>query len=146
MPRRAPIEPRYIREAQVEREVLLRVGRIPDLLLLKNETGYGHPHAVKHVLQTALKPWGPEAVATALSVLQRNTVTWGLGVGSPDLVGAVAGRAGGIELKRPVGGVLSEEQRRYHAAARRRGVFVATATSADEVEAAVARWRAGELE
>lgn len=141
-------EPRYVKEAEVERDVLVRVGRMSDVLLLKNETGFGHPAVIKHLLQSALAPWGPEAVATALSVLQRNTMTWGLGVGSPDLIGTAGpgARGGGIELKRPVGGVVSEQQSRYHAAMRRRGCFAAVVRSADEAEAAVERWRKGELE
>lgn len=132
-------------ESQVEREVLRAVGTIPDALLLRNEVGQGHPAAVRHALQHALAPFGPAVVATALSVLQRHTIRWGLGVGSPDLVGSVAGRAGGLELKAP-DGHTSPDQERWHTAARRRGAFVAVVHSADEAQAAVERWRKGEVE
>jgi hypothetical protein len=132
-------------EAQVEREVLRAVGATRDVLLLRNEVGQGHPAAVRFALQEALAPFGPAVVATALSVLKRHTIRWGLGVGSPDLVGSVAGRAGGLELKAP-DGVVSEEQRRWHTAARRRGTFVAVVRSAEEAQEAVERWRKGERE
>jgi hypothetical protein len=132
-------------EAQVEREVLRTLGATPDVLLARNEVGQGHPAAIRHALQEALAPFGPAVVATALSVLRRHTIRWGLGVGSPDLVGSVAGRAGGLELKAP-DGIVSEDQRRWHAAARRRGVFVAVVRSAEEATEAVGRWRAGGVE
>lgn len=132
-------------EAQVEREVLRAVGTIPDVLLLRNEVGQGHPAAVRFALQEALAPFGPAVVATALSVLARHTIRWGLGVGSPDLVGSVGGRAGGLELK-AADGVVSDEQRRFHAAARRRGAFVAVVRSDAEARDAIERWRRGERE
>lgn len=145
-------EPKYKREAEVEREVLIALGRIHDLLILKNETGTGYPYVVRHLLEQALKPWGPECIATLLSVLQKHQITWGLGVGSPDLVGFArtadgVARAGGLELKRPVGGILSDQQIRYHQAARKRGAFIgAPICSKDDALRAVERWRAGELE
>ncbi len=132
-------------EAAVEREVLRAVGALPRVLLLKNEVGFGHPRAVRYALQEALSKFGPAAVATALSVLDRHTIRWGLGTGSPDLVGCVDSRAGGLELKAP-DGVVSEEQRQWHAAARRRGLFVGVVRSAEEAQAAIQRWRAGEVE
>ncbi len=148
MAARQPKSPAQVSEAEVEREVLLATAKVPGLTLLRNEVGFGHPHVIKHLLQAALKPWGPECVATALSVLQRNTITWGLGEGSPDLVGAAGPgrRGGGLELKRPVGGVVSPAQQRFHSAMRARGLFVAVVCSGAEAEAAVARWAAGELE
>jgi hypothetical protein len=136
---------RRVTEAEVEREVLLELGRGPDLLVLKNEVGVGFTGNARYALEKALAPFGRLAVQAALAVLSRHHITWGLGVGSPDLVGAVDGRAVGLELKAP-GGVLSDVQQRWHAAARQRGVFVATVRSPDEAVAAVQRAREGAVE
>jgi hypothetical protein len=51
------------------------------------------------------------------AVLTRHRVRYGLGVGSPDLFGAVRGVMFGIELKSERGR-LSAGQRQWHAAAR----------------------------
>ncbi len=118
-------------EALVERRVLLALGRRPHLLVAKNETGFGHPANIRGQLQGALAPFGPAVVATALSVLQRHTIRWGLGVGSPDLVGSFHGRAFGFELKAE-DGVVSPEQERWHAAARRQGMRVDVVRSEGE--------------
>lgn len=118
-------------EALVEREVLLAVGRMPGLLISKNEVGNGHPVAIRAAMAAALKPFGPTVVATALSVLRANMMRWGLGVGSPDLVFSYHGLAGGIELKAE-DGRLSEDQERWHRAATARGFPVGVAHSPEE--------------
>ncbi len=86
----------------------------------------------------------PEALRVVRSILGRHRIAFGLGVGSPDLVGSLEGRALGLELKAP-GGHLSPEQERWHAAARRRGVAVFTVRSVEEARMAIERARRGEL-
>jgi hypothetical protein len=131
-----------VTEAQVEREVLLALGRAPGVLVLKNEVGSGLTGDVVHALQRALEPWGPLAQAAAHAVLQRHRIVYGLGKGSPDLVGIVDGRAFALELKAP-DGALADHQAAWHVAARRRGAFVAVVRSAEEANQAVARCREG---
>lgn len=67
-------------------------------------------------------------------------IRFGLGVGSPDLVGILrpSGRLVGFEVK-TVRGRLSAEQRAWHTAARMAGAFVAVVRSATEAEAALTR-------
>ena len=133
-----------VTEAQVEREVLLALGRQPGCLLLKNEVAGAYlAGPTRADLERALAPWGHLAVQAALAVLQRHHRPFGLGKGSPDLVGVVDGRAIGLELKAP-DGVVADHQATWHEAARRRGMFVAVVRSADEALEAVARSRKGE--
>jgi hypothetical protein len=133
-------------EKQVQAEVLTALGREPGVLLLLNSVGVGVTNDVRFALQKALEPWGPVAQKAAAVALQRHHITYGLGVGSPDLVGCVDGRAVGLELKAPDGEV-APHQVKWHAAARRRGCFIASAVrSADDALAAIARCREGASE
>ena len=136
-------------EAEVERSVLLAVGRLPDVLVLKNEVGIGYTRDVRFALEKALAVFGPIAVQSALAVLTRHSITYGLGVGSPDLVGVVRSARGavpfGLELKAP-DGTVAEHQARWHAAARKRGLFVGVVRSGDEAVDALERARRGETE
>ena len=50
-------------EAVLEREVLRVVGRIPDVLLLRNEVGLSYRGALLPALQRELTPYGREVVA-----------------------------------------------------------------------------------
>lgn len=131
-------------EALVEREVLLAVGRVPGLLIAKNESGFGHPHAVKFAMEKALKPFGPTVVATALSVLAAHTIRWGLGTGSPDLVGSLQLAPGqrplalGWELKAE-DGTVSPDQTRWHRGAATKGLEVEVIRNVDEAWAALER-------
>jgi hypothetical protein len=131
-------------EAELERLVLRELGRHPRLLITRNEVGVGYRGALLHALRSALQPWGREAQAAAIDATQRNRITYGLGVGSPDLVGAVAGHAVGLELKTSVG-VVSEDQSRWHGAARKRGVSVWVVRSVGEALEAVERAERGEM-
>ena len=132
--------PRHRSEAELERQVLLALGRHGDTLLLKNEVGQGYTGDLLFALQKALRPCGDAAVRAAVDATQRHRIVYGLGVGSPDLVGTVQGRAIGLELKTPVG-VVSEAQSRWHDAARRRHVHVEVVRSVDEAMAAIDRCR-----
>lgn len=127
-------------EALVERDVLLAVGRDPAVLIAKNEVGVGYAGAVRFALRTTLEPWGKLAQQAVEATLTRHRLTWGLGVGSPDLVGAVLAEPWPVpllwELKSDQGR-LSPEQLRWHAAARRRGLTVSTIRSVDEALAAL---------
>jgi hypothetical protein len=131
-------------EAELERLVLRALGQHPRALLLKNEVGLGYRGALLHALRTAIAPFGREAQAAAVDATQRHRITYGLGVGSPDLVGAISGRAVGLELKTAIG-VVSPEQERWHAAARRRGTSVWVVRSVGEAVEAVERAERGEM-
>lgn len=75
----------------------------------------------------------------------RRFVHYGLGLGSPDLVGFLRGpsaRFVGFEVKAP-GGRLSKQQRLWHAAAHDGGAFVAVVHSPDEALAALDRALSG---
>jgi hypothetical protein len=134
-----------VTEAEVERDVLLALGRAPGVLILKNEVGSGLTGNVVHAVLQALEPFGHLAQEAARSAMARHHIVYGLGKGSPDLVGVVDGRAVGLELKAP-DGTLQPHQATWHVAARRRGMFVAVVRSADEAIEAVARSRRGENE
>lgn len=124
-------------EAILERRVLLAVGNEPDVALYTNPVGRGYYGCIYQLLEQALPP---AAWEIAHGVLMRNQLTYGLGVGSPDLVGSVCGRFWGLELKSPTG-YVEPDQRTWHAAARERGCVVDVARSLDEVAAAVERER-----
>lgn len=136
-------------EAYLDRMVQLRLGELqrqtPDIETWAQETGLGYNASIKGVLQGALAPFGPHAVAAALSAIAHHRVAYGE-PGQPDRWVVVGGRAAGLELKRPKGGALQDNQRAWHDAARRRGVFVTVIRSADEVAPALARCRAGAVE
>jgi hypothetical protein len=99
-------------EAQIMADIRLALGRIPDLALLRNSVG----------VATEFDP----------KTHQTRTIRYGLGVGSADLVGCLAGRFVGLEVKTP-DGRLTPEQERWAAMIRGKGGFVATVR--DEAEA-----------
>lgn len=132
-------------EAAIEAAALREAGRIPDVLLIKNEVGVSYRGAVLPALQAALAPFGPAVVAAAISTLKRHYIRHGLGVGSSDLVGAVAGRAFTQEMKTAVG-VVSAEQEQWMRAVRKRGVHAGVSRSAGDLLAAIERARRGEVE
>ncbi len=72
---------------------------------------------------------------------------YGLGVGTPDLVGALApfGRWFALEVKQP-GKKATAEQAKTHRIWRSFGIFVAVVHSVEEAEAALDRARKGLLE
>ncbi|MEJ7728196.1 MAG: hypothetical protein WKG00_03190 [Polyangiaceae bacterium] len=122
--------------------MLLALGRYPGILLARNEVGQGYTGDLLFALQKALRPFGRPAMEAAVAATQRHRIVYGLGVGSPDLVGAVEGRAFGLELKTEVG-VVSDVQSRWHSAASRRGLHVEVVRRVEDALAAVDRCRAG---
>lgn len=117
-------------EALLERAVLARVGalqraELPSLVVYRNEVGAGFTGNVAHLV-----------CADCRSLLSRHRITYGLGVGSPDLVGAVNGHAFGLELKSPTGRARPE-QLAWRDAAIRRGVHVAIVRTVEEAEEAI---------
>ena len=111
--KRAPSNP----EAVIQAKILAACGALPGVLLLRNWVA------------KVPNPWGP------------GKLTAGLGEGTPDLVGAVAGRMIGLEVKVP-GAQPDPHQAAVHRAWRALGVFVATVTSVDEAKAAIEAARA----
>ena len=117
-------------EAALERAVLARVGalqraELPSLVVYRNEVGAGFTGAAAHLVCSECR-----------SILTRHRIVYGLGTGSPDLVGAVDGRAFGLELKSPTGRVRPE-QIAWRDAAIRRGVHVAIVRTVEEAEEAI---------
>lgn len=129
-------------EKRLQADVLRAIGRDPGVLVAINHTGSGFTANARALLSRALEPWGPLAQQAAEQVLLRCRVTYGLGVGSPDLVLSVDGRAGGLELKTETGRV-EPHQAQWHAAARRRGFPVDVVRSEAEAVEAVQRLRVG---
>lgn len=85
------------------------------------------------------------AIAGRAMVHRNNTgfdadakVRYGLGRGGPDLVAIARGRFLGLEVKAP-GGRLSDDQKLWHAAARRHGALIAVVQTVDEAVAAYER-------
>lgn len=110
-------------ETTLMHRIMLAVGGLPDFRLWRNGCGVG---------------------------LQPDTgdkFRYGLGPGSPDLIGVLApgGRLVGLEVKTPRGRI-DADQAVWHAAARRMGAFVAVVRSEDEALQALERARKGELE
>jgi hypothetical protein len=116
-------------EAVLERRVLLDLGREPDVLLCRNEVGLGYRRA----LLGSLCP-------TCRVAAKPHTIHFGIGVGSPDLVGIAAGRFVGLELK-VEGRAASPDQVRWHEAATKRGAVVGVVRSVDEARAVIVRAR-----
>ncbi len=108
-------------EATIQNAILAACGSLPGVLLLVN------------TVKRLPSPYGP------------GHLTFGLGEGSPDLVGAVDGRMVGLEVKRP-GERPEPHQELLHRAWRGLGVFVAVVTSVDEAVAAIDRAREGKVE
>jgi hypothetical protein len=111
-------------EKEVQRQIEEAIGSEPDLLLLRNSVG--------------------QAEYTDEQSGRTYFVPYGLGKGSPDLVGLlrVGNRAMWFCLEvKPSEGELEDAQKRCHAIWRRFGGFVETVRSADDARAALDRAR-----
>ena len=106
-----------MKEAQVQTAIRLALGRIPDAVFWRNNTG----------------------VATFGGA----SVRYGLSIGSSDLIGIVAGRFCALEVKGPKGR-LTPHQERFLDLVRLKGGFAACVSSVGEAHAAVERCRKGE--
>ena len=131
--------PRARPEARLEGEILRSFGGNPDVDIRKNEVGAGFSRGCLAELERELS--GP-VFARVSAILAKYSITFGLAKGSPDLLVLVRpGRAILAELKAGTG--LSEDQRRWHAAARARGAHVETWRSVEEARRAVEEVRGG---
>ena len=126
-------------EAKLERDIRNHFGGpyYRDVLLCPNEVGKGYTGDLARALEAALPPATWEVVRV---VMQRHRVSYGLGVGSPDLALWVSGRSALVELKTETG-ELSEDQERWHAAARARGVRIDVVRSLPEMADVVTELR-----
>lgn len=123
-------------EARLERDILLELGKDPTVALYRNEVGQGYYGCVLPQIRKLLE--GSPHRDAVLGILHRNRVTYGLGVGSPDL--AAIGRGGrftGLELK--AGSSPSRDQLRWHEAARRRGAVIEVVRTVEEAREALTR-------
>lgn len=104
-------------EAEIQRRIEVAIGAEPDFLLFRNSVG-----KARHVSRDGVEFYVP----------------YGLGNGSPDLVGILApsGTWVALEIKRP-GEEATDEQKQVHAVWRRFGAFVGVVTSPDEARSAL---------
>lgn len=99
-------------------------------------------HAILQVLRLSRKGLFWRNNTGALRTMGRGGrifyIKFGLGVGSPDIVGILApsGRFFGLEVKTPAGR-LSKEQTAWHKAAQSKGAYVGVARSAADAFAAL---------
>jgi hypothetical protein len=120
-------------EARLTVDLLLELGTWSDLSLFKNPVGEGFYRRILPMLEQ-LAAQGPDALARGWrSVLYRNAVTYGLGVGSPDLVGHYRGRFLGLELK-SLRGRAGDDQRKWRKAERRKGAIVEVVRSVEQAK------------
>jgi hypothetical protein len=108
-------------EAVFQNHILYTFGAASGLILLAN------------VVKVIPNPWGP------------GNLTFGLGEGTPDIVGSVDGRFCGWELKVP-GRTSKKHQREVANAWRSQGAFVAEVHTDEEFEASIKRCRDGASE
>jgi hypothetical protein len=134
-------------ELRVQREILRELGRAPHTLIgLNTLQGLVYTQAALHAVTAALRPFGREVVAAAVSALTRHRARAGVGgEGAPDLLVCSRGRAIGLEVKAE-DGVVSEVQRQWHAAARARSLPVMVVRSPADAVAALQRVERGEVE
>lgn len=116
-------------EALLERLILREFGRATDVALYRNEVGEGYPCAELRASLFSAFGSSDQRVLQAINRCRR--VHYGLGVGSPDLVGAVRGIFVGLELKTSSGRV-SDGQADWSKAAQARGLTVAVVRSVDD--------------
>ncbi len=115
-------------EAALEAEVLPEIAAIDGVSVFKNEVGQGYYGVVRPLLEK-LAERGPAAFfAGWRSILYRNRVTFGLGEGSPDLVGHKLGDFFGIELKSATGRMRTA-QTKWHRIERAKGARLTTETT-----------------
>lgn len=103
-------------EREIQHEIRLKIGALPDVVLWRNETG-----AAKHI--------GPRGRA--------QHVRYGLCVGSADLIGVgPGGRFLALEVKTTTG-TVTEEQRMFLELVRSKGGIAAVVRSVDEALAVI---------
>lgn len=113
-------------EAALEADVLEALHGLEGVSVYTNEVGQGFYRASLRQLEK-LAEKGPSALyAGWRSILYRNTLTFGLGEGSPDLVGHKRGKFFGIELKSKTGRMRAS-QTKWHRIERAKGVPLITA-------------------
>lgn len=115
--------PGVVSETTISKRIRVAVARTKLALVMRNNVGLAVPYG-----RDGAQP-----------------IRYGLGTGSPDLVGglfAPHGRVFCLEVKTATGRV-SDEQKCWHAAARKRGWFVAVVRTPEEAVAAVHRAIAG---
>lgn len=127
------------KEKILERLILRAIGGEKDVALYPNESGRGYTGVVWQLLERELVDV-PSVLRRVHEILARNRITYGLGVGSTDLFGAVCGRAAGLEVKTENTRV-SPEQLIWHEGARKRGITIEIVHSVDEAVAFVERMR-----
>jgi len=128
------------REKLIERDVKLALGKDPGIWLHQNVVSEGYDAGARDDLARALKHM-PTAAKIVEAVLMRHRQSFGMGVGSPDLLVAVDGWCTWQELKTEEGRV-EPEQARWHEMARTRGMTVNVVRSAQDAVDAVAAVRA----
>jgi hypothetical protein len=128
-------------EAQIQSAIRLALGQLPDVRIWRNNVGSGVIVKVSQLIGILTsKSGGTRAAIAFLKTLR--PVTWGLAVGSSDLIGIVAphGRLLSIEVK-SAKGIVSKEQEQWIAIVERFGGVAGPARSVDEAMELVERAR-----
>jgi hypothetical protein len=112
-------------ETDLMHQILRHIGHQPDVLVMRNN--------VAQVLRLALLK---ELCPSCLAASKRHRMVCGAGVGSPDLIGSVAGKSLYLEVKQSKG-VISADQKLWHAAAEARGTHVYIVRSVGDAKDAV---------
>ena len=112
-------------EAQIQDAIRLELGKVPDLVLWRNNVGIA-------------EHWNGKSV---------DIVKYGLAPGSSDLIGLLGPRGRWIALEvKSETGVASPEQMKFLRLVQRMGGFACIVRSVDEAVKALARARAGSIE
>lgn len=125
-------------EAALTADLLLELGAVDGLSLFKNPVGKGYYGNVRPLLEALEKKGAGALVGGWREVLYRHRVTYGLGDGSPDLVGHYRGLFLPWELKSKTGR-LRKDQREWHAAELAKGAAPEIIRSVDDGWAALER-------
>lgn len=112
-------------EKRIQRAILRAIGAMPDVLVFENPTGVGYNGSL-----------GPRLCFECKPIARQHRISYGLCVGSSDLVGCVGGKALWMEVKTAVG-KQREEQERFEAAVRARGSEYFLVRSVDDAVEAV---------
>jgi hypothetical protein len=128
-----PAPPRKRTETTIQGEIIAALNRLPGVRVARNNVGKT-PRPCAECM---------EELCRACEAKLKRPVAFGLGSGSPDVVGIYTHRgraiAFAVEVKTPKG-VASDDQKLWHAAMKRRGLPTFVARSPEEACTQVETW------
>jgi hypothetical protein len=127
-------------EADIVRDIRVRIGALPDVALWRNQAGAGLlvSKAELELIKGCIESRNYRRALQMLEhLLKRHFVKGGLITGASDLIGVgPKGRMLAVEVKMP-GGTITEEQQLFLDLVEERGGIAVCATSPEDVEEAV---------